>query len=335
MSAHDAIARSAAMAGVTDAERALALADGAIVTVGTFDGVHRGHADVLAHLVERSAATGLPSIVVTFDPHPLLVVNPSAAPPLITLHEEKLELLQRSGVSHVAVLPFTPALAALEADAFVDLVLRDRFHVRELLVGHDHGFGRGRMGDREVLMRLGEERGFAVTVLPPVVAGDGHPVSSTAIRRAVAGGDLARAALGLGRPYSLSGTVVHGDQRGRTIGYPTLNLSPLSHHKLLPPDGVYAVRVELPDGTFGGMLNLGPRPTFGDAARRVEAHVFDAAHDWYGAPVRLGLIARLRETRPFAGIEALRAQLATDEQDARAALRRHQSGWLPQGATQA
>lgn len=335
MSTSDAAAQRAAMGGVTDAERALPLAGGTIVTVGTFDGVHRGHADVLAHLVERSVATGLPSVVVTFDPHPLEVVNPSAAPPLLTVHEEKLELLRRSGVSHVAVLPFTSALAALEAEAFVDLVLRDRFHVRELLVGHDHGFGRGRMGDRDVLRRLGDERGFAVSVLPPVVAGDGHPVSSTAIRRAVAGGDLARAALGLGRPYGLSGTVVHGDQRGRTIGYPTLNLSPLPPNKLLPPDGVYAVRVHLPDGEFGGMLNLGPRPTFGDAARRVETHVFDASRDWYGAPVRLELIARLRETRPFSGIEALRAQLATDERDARAALHHHLSGWLPQGGTQA
>jgi riboflavin kinase/FMN adenylyltransferase len=192
--------------------------------------------------------------------------------------------------------------------------------VHDLLVGYDHGFGRGRMGDADVLRALGAARGFSVSVLDPVHTPDGHAISSTAIRRAVAGGDLHRAALGLGRAYSVQGTVVHGDQRGRTIGYPTLNLSPVPERKLLPPDGVYAVHVTLPEGRFGGMLNLGPRPTFGDVGRRIETHVFDAAQDWYGAPVRLEFVARLRETRPFSGLEALKAQLASDEQHARAAL---------------
>lgn len=294
---------------------------GAIVTVGTFDGVHRGHHDVLQRLAERAAATALPSMVLTFDPHPLDVVNPSAAPPLLTLLDEKLALLEQAGVSCVAVLPFTSALAAFEADRFVDEILLQRFRVKELLVGYDHGFGRGRMGDTDVLRALGAARGFEVSVLDPVHAPDGHAISSTAIRRAVAGGDLNRAAVGLGRAYSVQGTVVHGDQRGRTIGYPTLNLSPLPERKLLPPDGVYAVRAHLPEGVFGGMLNLGPRPTFGDAGRRIETHVFDASRDWYGAPLRLEFVARLRETRPFSGIDALKAQLADDERHAREALR--------------
>jgi len=301
-------------------EVGLPLAAGAVITVGTFDGVHRGHQDVLATLVRHAEARGLPSVVITFDPHPLEVVNPAAAPPLLTLTHEKLAMFAQAGVSYVAVLPFTPSLAVLEAEQFVDDVLLGRFAMRELLVGHDHGFGRGRMGDIEVLRQLGERRGFRVTVLPPVHTPDGHAISSTAIRRAVAGGDLARAALGLGRPYSLAGTVVRGDQRGRTIGYPTLNLAPLTARKLLPPDGVYAVRVQLPEGPFGGMLNLGPRPTVGDPHRRIETHVFDAARDWYGAHVRLDFVARLRGTRPFPGLDALRAQLADDERQARAAL---------------
>jgi riboflavin kinase/FMN adenylyltransferase len=294
---------------------------GAVITVGTFDGVHRGHHDVLKRLAAVGAETGRPSIVVTFEPHPLEVVRPSAAPPLLTLHDEKLEMFAQTGISYVAVLPFTPTLAAYEAEQFVDTVLRDRFRVTELLVGHDHGFGRGRLGDIDVLRALGASRHFGVTVLPPVHAPDGVAISSTAIRHAVAAGDLAAAAAGLGRPYSLSGQVIQGDQRGRRIGYPTLNFAPLSDRKLLPPDGVYAVAVQTPQGQFGGMLNLGPRPTFGDTSRRIETHVFDADVNWYGARIRVDLLARLRDTRAFTGMDALRGQLALDEAAARHALR--------------
>lgn len=295
---------------------------GAVITVGTFDGVHRGHHDVLTRLVALAAETDRPSLVVTFEPHPLEVVRPSAAPPLLTLHVEKLEMFAQCGVAYVAVLPFTPTLALYEAEQFVDAVLLERFRVAELLVGHDHGFGRGRLGDIDVLKALGASRGFGVTVLPPVHAADGRAISSTAIRTAIQLGDLPTAAEGLGRPYSLAGTVIRGDQRGRLIGYPTLNLLPPPARKLLPPDGVYAVRVQTPQGPFGGMLNLGPRPTFGDVSRRIETHVFDATHDWYGAPIRLDLIARLRDTRSFTGIDALRAQLVLDEAAARDTLQR-------------
>ncbi|WP_411279625.1 bifunctional riboflavin kinase/FAD synthetase [Gemmatimonas sp.] len=293
---------------------------GAVITVGTFDGVHRGHHDVLARLAALAATTERPSVVVTFEPHPLEVVRPSAAPPLLTLHDEKLEMFAQCGVSYVAVLPFTPTLASYEAEQFVDAVLIERFRVAELLVGHDHGFGRGRLGDIDVLKALGASRGFGVTVLPPVHAANGDAISSTAIRAAILQGDLLTAAAGLGRAYSLAGTVIRGDQRGRLIGYPTLNLPPPSVRKLLPPDGVYAVRVQTPQGPFGGMLNLGPRPTFGDTSRRIETHVFDVTHDWYGAPIRLDLIARIRDTKPFSGIDALRAQLALDEVAARGTL---------------
>lgn len=306
---------------VQDDVRGLPIDDaGSIVTVGTFDGVHRGHQDVLARVVQRARATNRPSVIVTFDPHPLEIVNPSAAPPLLSTFHEKLEIFAQTGVSYVAVVPFTPALAALGAEEFVDDVLRSRFVMAELFVGHDHGFGRGRMGDTDVLRELGKLRGFGVTVLEPVYAAGGHAVSSTAIRRAIAGGDLAKAAEGLGRPYAVMGTVIGGDKRGRLLGYPTLNLDTPPSHKLLPPDGVYAVRVQTPIGAFGGMLNLGARPTFGDASRRIETHVFDASHDWYGAPVRLDFISRLRETRPFQGVDALVAQLGIDEARARSAL---------------
>jgi riboflavin kinase / FMN adenylyltransferase len=295
---------------------------GTVVTVGTFDGVHLGHQDVLHRLAARAAEVGLPSVLVTFDPHPLEVVNPAAAPLLLTPGLERLEALAETGVDYVAVVPFTPTLAAYEAADFVDLVLRDRMRMRELLIGHDHGMGRGRTGDADVLTALGAERGFRVDVVAPVSAGDrdGLPVSSTEIRRAVAAGDLDRAAVGLGRLYSASGRVVHGEQRGRLLGYPTLNVELPSPRKLLPPEGVYAVRVQTPRGSFGGMMNLGPRPTFGDARVGIEAHLFDAAGEFYGAWVRVDFVARLREVQRFPSVEALVEQLGRDAEQARRAL---------------
>jgi riboflavin kinase/FMN adenylyltransferase len=192
--------------------------------------------------------------------------------------------------------------------------------MRELLIGHDHGMGRGRTGDVDVLTALGAERGFRVEVVPPVSADEGPPVSSTEIRRAVAAGELARAAVGLGRLYSASGRVVHGERRGRLLGYPTLNVELPSPRKLLPPEGVYAVRVQTPRGAFGGMMNLGPRPTFGDDRQGIEAHLFDANGEFYGTWVRVDFVARLRETRRFPSADALVAQLGHDAEDARRAL---------------
>lgn len=301
---------------------------GTVCTVGTFDGVHRGHRLVLERLAARAKARGLPAVLVTFEPHPLEVVNPAAAPPLLTLGDEKVEVLAESPLDYVVVLPFTRTLAAYEAEHFVDLVLRDRLGVRELLIGHDHGFGRARSGDADVLQALGRVRDFAVDVVEAVAGSDGRPISSTTIRRAVAGGDLERAAMGLGRPYSIGGTVRHGDARGRTMGFPTLNLGTPSPRKLLPPEGVYAVRVQTPQGAVGGMMNLGPRPTFDDPVAALEVHCFDLNAELYGARVRVDVLQRLRETRRFDGPEALKAQLKADETAARALLaeRPHRSG---------
>jgi riboflavin kinase/FMN adenylyltransferase len=291
-----------------------------IITVGTFDGVHRGHRDVIDRLVSRSRALKIPSVLVTFDPHPLEIVNPSAAPLLLTTHDEKLEVIAETGVDYMAVVPFTPQLASYSAEDFVELVLRRCFRMRELLIGYDHGFGKQRAGNVGVLRTLGERDGFRVDVVDPVSTPDGHSVSSTSIRRAIAGGDLDRAAASLGRLYSVSGRVIEGEQRGRTIGFPTLNLGPPPLRKLLPPEGVYAVRVQTPVGPVGGMMNLGPRPTFGDSATSLEAHLFDTAGNFYGAHVRVDFVERLRETRKFASAEQLSAQLRQDARDARTAL---------------
>lgn len=293
---------------------------GTVITVGTFDGVHRGHLDVLARLVERARDVGLPSLLVTFEPHPLEVVRPESAPLLLSTRHEKLAALASTGLEYVAIVPFTPAFARRSAEQFVDLTLRERFRMSELLIGHDHGFGRGREGDAETLRELGRARGFHVDVVPPVQSASGEPVSSSRIRRAVADGRLDDAAAGLGRPYALTGTVVAGDARGRLLGYPTLNVEPESPRKLLPLDGVYAVDVATPRGRFGGMLSVGGRPTFDDDRRTIEAHLFEASGDFYGDVVQVSFVARLRDIVRFPDAVTLAGQLAVDERDARRAL---------------
>jgi riboflavin kinase/FMN adenylyltransferase len=293
---------------------------GTVVTVGTFDGVHLGHLDVIAKVRDRAQKLNLRSLLVTFDPHPLEVVNPAAAPLLLTVGSEKLEVLAESGLDYAAVLPFTHILAAYSAEAFVELILRSQFRMKELLIGHDHGFGRHRAGNVAVLQELGRRDGFRVEVIGAVSAPDGLAVSSTSIRRAIAGGDLDRAAAGLGRNYSVHGTIVKGSGRGKRIGFATINLSAPPARKLLPPEGVYAVRAQTPRGEFGGMMNLGPRPTFGESGKTLEAHLFDTSQDLYDSYVRLDFVQYLRETKRFSGAGELSAQLQKDEIAARRAL---------------
>lgn len=292
---------------------------GTVVTVGTFDGVHLGHRHVIERVVERARRVGLPSLLVTFEPHPLEVVNPAAAPPLLTTHEERMEVLATCGLDYVAIVPFTHALSTYGAEEFVERILRCRFRMCELLIGYDHGFGRARAGDSRVLKQLGARDGFRVEVIEAVTLSDGRTVSSTAIRRAIAGGDLERAAAGLGRAYAVSGVVGRGVQRGRTLGYPTLNVTTHAR-KLLPPEGVYAVRAATPRGAFGGMLNLGGRPTFGDATPGIEVYLLEASGDFYGAHVRIELVERLRDVRTFPSPAALIEQIRLDETEARRAL---------------
>lgn len=292
----------------------------AVITVGTFDGVHLGHRDLLRRVVARARERGLRSVVVTFHPHPLEVVNPTAAPLLLTVGEEKVEMLVDTGVDYVVVLPFTPTLASYSAPHFVRELLVRRYRLAELWIGYDHGLGRGREGDLKLLRELGVRTGFSVDVVAPVVADDGAPISSTAIRRAIAYGELDRAALSLGRPYSFRGEVVRGAGRGRTLGYPTLNIAVPSDRKLFPPEGVYAVRAQTAGGIFGGMMNLGPRPTFGEVALTREVHLFDVAGDWYGQGVSVEFVSRLRDVMTFSGKGALEEQLARDARGARCAL---------------
>ena len=296
---------------------------GAVVTLGTFDGMHRGHQAVLAEVTSRAKAGRLRSVLVTFDPHPLAVVNPAAAPKLLTLPDEKKDLVTAAGIDECVVMPFTPAVAQLDATAFVER-LRDAYAMRELVMGYDHGFGRGRGGDVELVRRLAQTDGFAVSVVD-AVRENGQPISSTLIRTAIAHGDLEAAARWLGRRYGIRGQVVRGAGRGRTIGIPTINLAAPDARKLLPPDGVYAVQVRLQapgSRLLGGMMNQGPRPTFGEQARTLEVHLFDFDGELYGETVHVEWVRRLRDVQAFASRDALVAQLERDRQAARATLNR-------------
>jgi riboflavin kinase/FMN adenylyltransferase len=296
------------------------LAAGAVLTVGSYDGVHRGHQDIVRRVVACGVDQSLPTALITFSPHPLDVVNPSAAPMLLTPGDEQLVALADTGVDHVVVLPFTRTLAQYSAETFVREVLLQRYRLRTLVVGYDHGLGRGREGDAATLTALGRRLGFTVEVVPPTLDEIGVPVSSSGIRTAIAHGDLARAAAALGRPYALSGRVAHGSQRGRDLGFPTLNIALASAKKLLPPEGVYAVRGVSRFGAHGGMMNLGGRPTFGELERQIEVHLFDASGDWYDAHVTVELVRRLRDVKRFDGVEALVKQLQRDADAARIAL---------------
>jgi riboflavin kinase/FMN adenylyltransferase len=292
---------------------------GTVVTVGSFDGVHLGHQAVLAEIARRAEAADRESVLVTFEPHPLEVVNPQAAPPLLTTGPERREILAQTPLDLAYFLRFDRQVAGMSPEEFVRTVLLERCGMRELVIGHDHGFGRGRSGDVETLRRLGAVYGFDVDVVEPVDFGDQH-VSSSRARRAVAGGDLVNAARMLGRPYTVSGTVGRGAGRGRQLGVPTVNLTDVPPQKLLPPDGIYAVEVEWRGGRAGGMMHQGPRPTFADGRRTLEANLFAFEGDLYGEWVRITWVKRLRDVEHFASVQQLMDQMERDRVDALAAL---------------
>ena len=301
-----------------------ALPNGTVVTVGTFDGVHLGHQAVIAEVVRRSQAQRRASMLVTFEPHPLAVVRPELAPRRLTVDGERSAALAETSLDYLMVLRFDRGLADLPPERFVEEILLGRCQMRELVVGHDHGFGRDRSGNLELLRALGDRHQFSVDPVRQVTDAGGRVVSSSVIRSAVESGDFEAAASGLGRPYRVAGVVERGDQRGRTIGVPTANVIP-PPGKLLPPDGVYAVRVEWSGGRATGMLNQGTRPTIGDGRRLLEAHLFDFEGDLYGRMIQVEWVRWLRDTRRFGSLSELRAQLATDAQAARAVF----GAWVP------
>jgi riboflavin kinase/FMN adenylyltransferase len=284
------------------------------VAVGNFDGAHLGHASLLAALRDQARSLPGPAVALTFDPHPHDLLRPGQSSPPLTTLPDRLRLLQELGVDHVLVLHTTPDLLALSASDFFTEVLRRRLAARALVEGPNFGFGRNREGNVELLARLCRAAGVGLTVVPPLRLA-GAEVSSSRVRAALLRGDVAEAAALLGRPYRLHGTVGVGQRRGRALGFPTANLERLA--TVVPGDGVYAVRAWAGEASWPGAANVGPNPTFGEQARKVEAHLIGFQGDLYGQPLALDFLGRLRDTRPFASPADLVEQLRRDAEQAR------------------
>jgi riboflavin kinase/FMN adenylyltransferase len=289
------------------------------LAIGVFDGVHLGHQAVIGRALEDAKTAGGTVVVVTFKPHPLRVTQPKQAPRLLTATDHKAQLIERLGVTDLLVVPFTPELAATSPEIFVQQ-LHDACHpLREICVGHTWSFGRHRAGNLALLKKMGDRLGFDEVGLPAVQI-DGEVVSSTLVRAAVEAGDLDKASRLLGRDYTLLGSVVHGDHLGRTLGFPTANLS--THNEQFPPNGVYAVEAFFQGRTLPGVVNIGVRPTVETASgqRVLELHLFSFDADIYGHDVEVAFRRFLRPERKFAGLDALKAQIACDVAEARRAL---------------
>ena len=306
-----------------------------VVTIGVFDGVHRGHQVIIGAAVARAHAVGLPSVVLTFDPHPSEVVRPGTHPPLLSGQHLKAELLEALGVDVMCVLPFTLQFSRMEPDDFVHAVLVERLHTRVVLVGENFRYGQRAAGDVAALSAAGRRFGFTVEGVP-LQGSDETTWSSTYVRSCVDAGDVEGAAAALGRDHRIDGVVVRGDQRGRELGYPTANLQPLPH-SAVPADGVYAGRLIRSSGPAAApaapvqlpaAISIGTNPTFAGRERRVEAYVLDAEPglDLYGEQVGLSFAARLRDTVRFDGVEPLLVQMAADVARAREVLAAHPTG---------
>jgi riboflavin kinase / FMN adenylyltransferase len=281
-----------------------------VVALGNFDGVHVGHQAIIKAAIERAHAEHGSAFALTFDPLPAKVLLPERAPRLILAPEDKAELLRRSGIDGVIVVNFTLELSRLSPRAFVQEYLLERIGAKAVVVGHSVSFGHKRAGNATVMVELGREFGFDTTVVGPVKVG-GMEVSSTKVRETIAAGDMKAVAMLLGRYHFVSGMVVHGRERGRKIGFPTANIA--SRTECLPPDGVYATRLIMPDGAaHASITNIGMRPTFAEPERTIEAHIFDFDRDIYDANVELELIERIRPERKFESPKALAAQIASD-----------------------
>lgn len=290
----------------------------AVVTIGTFDGVHTGHQYILQQLRETAAVCGGETVIVTFDPHPREVLAPQdKAVRLLTTLSEKIALLEAQGIDHLVVAPFTKAFSELSAQAYVEDFLISTFQPHSIIIGYDHRFGHNREGGLELLEAEQQKFGFRLIEIPQQIVHD-LAVSSTKIRKSLQNGQIRLATELLGYPYFIGGTVIHGDKMGRQLGFPTANIEINNTRKLIPAQGVYAVNVRVSGKTFKGALNIGTRPTFQGSELRIEVYILDFDEEIYGAPIRVEFTDYIRADRKFASVEALVEQMKADVAKARA-----------------
>lgn len=296
------------------------------LSIGNFDGVHRGHQEILGQLVRQAHTAGASACVLTFEPHPIQLLRPEFTPPRLTTLEQKTQLLLERGVDNVVVYPTDHALLELDAEEFFDRIVRGHFAARGLTEGPNFCFGKNRSGTIETLRSLCQREQMSLKVVEPALL-DGEMVSSTAIRRALENGEISEANRQLGRPYSMIGKISPGAQRGRTLGFPTANLEEIE--TLIPGDGVYAAIASLPAGfeqtdlgqrgrgRWAAAVNIGSNPTFADQQRKVEAHLIEFAGDLYGMEIELLFLGRIREVQTFPSVETLKQQVRADVDAAR------------------
>lgn len=295
-----------------------------VLTVGTFDGVHAGHRAILDTVVQKAKQRDARSVLVTFDPHPRNIINPGEAGiKLLTTIQERSEILDELGIDQTVVIPFDRDFSLLSSEEFIREIIYDKIGVSEFVIGYDHHFGRNREGTIETIENIGQELGFDSYVVSKKEVGE-QTVSSTAIRNAISEeGAVEQAARLLQRPYRLNGTVIHGEKRGKEIGFPTANIKPEHPQKVIPKDGVYAVRVRVMENWFRGMMNIGTRPTFDEKIRTLEVNLFDFDSTIYGKEVQVRFYHRLRDELKFDGVNELIRQLKQDEENAKELLLDH------------
>jgi riboflavin kinase/FMN adenylyltransferase len=283
-----------------------------VVTIGNFDGVHRGHAAIFTHLKKKSVDLGIPSVAVTFEPHPLKVLAPDSAPLLITTFEQKSALIAEFGIDYLVAVPFSKEFSRMAANDFVLNILCTPLGMRHIIIGHDYAFGRGREGNYKTLESLGVCNGFTLEDIPPI-GEDGVVFSSSLVRSAVADGDMAAASRILGRYYQISGTVVHGREIGKTLGFPTANIA--TSNELLPSDGVYAVMAQVDGKLVKGACNIGINPTFGGSTRTIEVFLLDFSGHIYEHGISVYFVRRLRPVQRFPDADALKRAISQDVAD--------------------
>jgi riboflavin kinase/FMN adenylyltransferase len=295
----------------------LPLIEQSVITIGSFDGVHTGHAAILNQLKFEAAKIGGETGVITFHPHPRKILHALEAPSLLTSLDERIRLFQKTGIDHLVIVPFDLRFSELEASEYIDQILVGHFHPKVIVIGFDHRFGKERKGDYLLLKTMGEQLGYEVVEIPEKILKDSK-ISSTNIRKTLMEGRISETTMLLGYYYQLEGLVIRGDQLGRTLGFPTANMAITETEKLIPTTGVYAVNVKIKkaDQTIEakGMMNIGYRPTVNGKERRIEVNIFDFNEDIYDRTICVELIAFIRNEMKFSGLDALKAQLAADKE---------------------